>query len=59
MNQYINKNALNKIQFMTSIKVLQVSTPGCLHREVFQNKLIQAKYADVGAASPSLELLKY
>jgi hypothetical protein len=59
MNQYINKNAINTVQFMTSIKVLYVSEPGFLHQGVFQNKLIQAERANVGTASPSLERLKY
>jgi len=59
MNEYINKNALNKIQFMTSIKVLHVSAQGFLHQGVFQNKLIEAEHANEGTASTSLERLKY
>jgi hypothetical protein len=35
-------HALNKIPFMTSIKLLHVSAPGCHPQEVIQNKEIQA-----------------
>ena len=35
-------NALNDIQFMTSIKLLHVSARGCQQQEVFQIKGIQS-----------------
>jgi hypothetical protein len=38
---------LNKIKFMTSINLLQVSAPGCHPQGVFQIKGIQAQHANL------------
>ena len=45
-------NVLDKIQFMTSIKLLHVLAPGCHPQGVFYNKGIQVQHANQGIASP-------
>jgi hypothetical protein len=47
------------IQFITSIKLLHVSAPGCHPQEVFLNEGFQVQHADPGTASQFLERLKY
>jgi len=38
-------DALNKIQFLTSINLLHVSTPGCQPQGIFQIKGTEAQHA--------------
>jgi len=49
--QYINKQMhllkYNNTQFMTNMKHLQVSTPGCHPQEVLQYKGTQAQHANL------------
>jgi len=46
------KYALNKIQFITSIKLLHVSVPGCHPQGFFKNKVIQVQYANLDMHRP-------
>jgi hypothetical protein len=43
-------NAINKIQFMTRIKILHVSALGCHPQGVFKIKGKQAQHATLGTA---------
>jgi hypothetical protein len=45
---YQRTNALNKMQFMTSIKISHVSTPGFHRQAVFWIKEIEGQHADLG-----------
>jgi hypothetical protein len=49
----LTTNALNKIQFMTSIGLLHVSAAGCHPGEVFKNKGINEQHANLGTPSPA------
>jgi hypothetical protein len=48
-------HALNEIWLMRSIKLLQVSVPGCHHQGIYQNKGIQSQYVNLGVVSHLLE----
>lgn len=47
--------ALNKIQFITSIKLIHVSALGCHPQGVFWNKEIEVQHTNLGSASPLVE----
>jgi hypothetical protein len=47
--------ALNKIHSEASIKLLHVSTPGCLHQGTIQNKGVQGQHTNHGILSPFLK----
>jgi hypothetical protein len=46
--------SLDKVQFMTSVKILQVLALGCRPQGIFYNKVIQVQRANRGIALPSL-----
>jgi len=48
-------DAPNKVQLMTNIKLLLVSTPGCRPQGVFWVRGIQVQHANPGTESSSLE----
>jgi hypothetical protein len=44
-----------RIRYVTSVKILHVSTPGCHSQRVLWNKRIKFPHANLGLASPSVE----